>query len=271
MNDPKRIIIVLLGFALVGLCAFSIKGHIDSKGYKTQVNYTTAVQATEKDKFNYIVDSQQGRVLSSGTFSIDKKNAVKFDEMNQSYSYAKRFVEHNTMHTRQVCTSSGKTTQCHTEVYYTWDWVGEEEKKSDKLSYFGRDYPTGLFNINNLISNTNCEEFMKVGSGKGWFETKKGCLDGYNYIDDDNRYGYETAPRVFTGTFLATTYGGLKPFNGSSIKVEQKSIQKVLKDVGQYKLIGFWLMVVLFIMLLVLAVVLAYAWVMHDGIWSIDS
>lgn len=269
MNDPKRIIIVLLGLVLVGMMALGIKGHMDSGGYKNQVNYTTAVQATEKDKFNYIVDSQQGRVLANGTFTADKDKLVKFDEMTQSFSFVKRVEEHYTMHTREVCTSDGDGHEsCHTEVYYTWDEVNEETKETPVISFMARSYPSTLFDFSHWKSDTDACAFTAAGTGTGFFETKHGCIDGDFYLDDDNRYTYATAPQSFNASFLATTYGGLKPFNENSITLQDKSIGKILKDVGKYKLISFWVVTMLLIFLTIGAGFAAYAWVMEDGVWS---
>lgn len=268
MNDPKRIIIVLLGLVFVGMLALGIKGHMDSSGYKNQVNYTTAVQSTKKDDFNYIVDSQQGRVLANGNFTA-KGTPAKFDEMNKGYTYVHRSKEHYTMHTREVCTSdSDGNEHCHTEVYYTWDEVSSDDAQVNQLTFMGRDYPTGLFDFSDYNHGTNCEDFAPVGTGSGFFETKKGCIDGDYYLNDDDRYVYSTTPLAFNASFLATTYGGLKPFSGNSIKLENKSIGQILKDVGKYKLISFWVVTTLLIFLAIGAGFAGYAWVMEDGVWS---
>ncbi len=272
MNDPKRIIIVVLSAIFIALCFLGLKGKMDSDGYKKQVSYTTALQATDARHFNYAIDTQQGRVLSTGTFTIDPKNAVKFDEMNQSYGYAKRTQEHYTMHTRENCTSdSDGHEHCTTETYYTWDETGEEEKESPTVLYFGRSYPAGLFNIGQFIGGTNCESFMATGSGSGFFETKHGCLDGDNYIDDDNRYTYDTMPLSFSGTFLATTEGGLHGFNENTISLQQKSIPQVLHDVGRYQIVSFWVMTTILIIIIIATCFVAYGWVMEDGVWSLDE
>lgn len=271
MNDPKRILIVLLGLILVVLGAFGIKHYADGEGYKNQVNYTTAVQATDADHFNYIVDSQQGRVLATGNFTIDKKDAVKFDEMNKSYGYVRRVKEHYTMHTREVCSTDSEGHQyCRIEVYYTWDYAGEDSKESPIVTLFDRQYPTTLFGVGVFISDTDCSDFMSAGSGTGWFQTKHGCISGDNYLDDDDRYTYWTMPLNFSGTFLATTHGGLKPFNESSISLQQKSISQTLHDVGNYKIIGFWVLLITLILFTCFAGFIAYSWVIEDGIWSLD-
>lgn len=267
MNDPKRIIIVLLGLVLISMCALGIKGHMDSDGYKNQVNYTTAVQSTKADDFNYIVESQQGRVLANGDFSTKDAKQARFDEMNKGYTYVHRVKEHYTMHTREVCSGSGKSESCHTEIYYTWDEVGEDESYASFIMLFGRKYPATLFNFGSYKSNTGCSEFSAPGTS-GFFKGDKGCVGGDIYLTDDDRYTYATAPLTFNATFLATTYGGLKGFNESSITLQNKSLQNVLKDVGKYQLISFWVVTVLLIVITIGACFAAYAWVMEDGVWS---
>lgn len=267
MNDPKRLLVVLLGLVFICLMAMGIKGHMDSNGYKNQVNYTTAVQSTKKDDFNYIVDSQQGRVLANGNFTTKGSKQAQFPEMNKSYTYVDRVKEHYTMHTREVCTGSGKTEECHTEVYYTWDQVGEDKSYASYIIFMGRKYPTTLFNFNKYDSDTDCSQFSPPGTS-GFFKGDKGCVDGDIYLTDDDRYTYSTVPLSFNASFLATTYGGLKPFKGDSIKLENKSIDQILKDVGKYKLISFWVVTTLIIFLIICGIVLGYVWVMQDGVWS---
>lgn len=269
MNDPKRILIVLLALITLSVCAFGIKGHMDSDGYKNQVNYTTAIQSTTKDDFNYIVDSQQGRVLANGTFTTKGEKQAKFDEMNKGYTYVNRVKEHYTMHTRTVCSGSGKSESCHTEVYYTWDEVSSDDSYADKISFMGRNYPPTLFDYSQYASDTDCDKFSPAVTGTGWLETKHGCIDGNFYLDDDNRYVYNTVPTTFNATFLATTYGGLKPFQENAITLQNKSIAKVLHDVGRYQLIGFWFVLILIILLTISGIIVAYNWVMADGMWSL--
>lgn len=269
MNDPKRIIVVVLGLVTLSLLALSIKGHMDSDGYKNQVNYTTAVQAKDKDQFNYAIDSQQGRILGSGTFSAEKSKPAQFPEMNKGYTYVARDKEHYTMHTRTVCTSDGDGHEsCHTEVYYTWDVVESEEAYADKISLYGRDYPTTAFFYGKFRKDTDCLQFASAGTS-GFFKGSKGCVDGDIYLTDDDRYTYATVPTTFTGTFLASSYGGtLKGFNEDRITLQDKSVAKVLHDVGRYHIISFWVVTILLIFMMGGATYLAYIWVMEDGVWS---
>lgn len=270
MNDPKRIVVVVLGLILIGMMTFGIKGHMDSSGYKNQVNYTTAIKTTKQDDFNYIVDSQQGRVLANGDFSTDTKDLAKFDEMSQGFTYVERVQEQYTMHTRTVCTSDADGHEtCHTETYYTWDDVSSDEVYAKQISFMGRNYSPTLFNFSSYRGGTDACAFTAQGTGTGIFETKHGCVDGKFYLNDDNRYVYSTVSQSFNATFLATTYGGLKPFNENAITLQNKSIEKVLHDVGRYQLIGFWVVTVLLVILTICAVFIAYVWVMEDGEWSL--
>lgn len=268
MNDPKRIAVVAFGLVFLGICTLGIKGHMDSNGYKNQVNYTTAIKTSNQDDFNYTVDSQQGRVLASGEFKTN--TGVKFPEMSKKFTYVDRVKEHYTMHTRQVCSGSGKTHSCHTEVYYTWDQVDSNETYAKNISFMGREYRPTLFNFSQYNKKADACAFTAKGTGTGWLDTKHGCIDGSFYLDDNDRYVYSTVPTSFNATFLATTYGGLKPFNEKSITLQDKSIEQVLKDIGKYQLIGFWVVTVLLICLAIGAGLAAYSWVMSDGVWSVD-
>lgn len=271
MNDPKRITIVVLGLVVVCLSAFGIKGHMDSDGYKNQVNYTTAVQATNRDLFNYAVDSQQGRVLASGQF-LATGNLAKFDEMTKGFTYVARTRQHYTMHTSLY--RCGKST-C-TRVYYTWDDRETDSKYADKVTLYGREYNASLFNFGHFTRSTNACGITAKNTNTGFFSTKHGCenswLSGeYYYPDNDNRYYYAVVPTRFTATFLASTYATLKPFNESRITLQDKNIGQIIKDVGKYKLIGFWVLVVILIVLSGLGIFVAYRWVMNDGIWSLNQ
>lgn len=265
MNDPKRISIVALGLITLCVFAFGIKGHMDSDGYKNQVNYTTAIQSHEKNDFNYIVDSQQGRVLANGTFTTTKDKPAKFDEMTQGFTYVKREKEHYTMHTYTTCSKNS----CTTHVYYSWDEVSSDAAYANKITFMGRSYNPTLFNFSAFLHNVDACTFTAKDTDTGFFSSKKGCSDGNYYLDNDDRYVYATVPLSFSATFLATTYGGLKPFNENTITLQNKSISRTLHDVGRYQLIGFWVLIVIIIILAIAGCFIAYGWVMEDGVWSL--
>ena len=122
MNDYKRILLVVLGVALLICAGIGIRGAIDSSGAEKARLYNTALQATKQDRFNYAVDSHQGRVIGSGTFTATKP--VKFPEMSKTFAYIDKTREEYTMHTREVCsTDSDGNEHCHTETYYSWEYA----------------------------------------------------------------------------------------------------------------------------------------------------
>lgn len=246
MNDPKRLLIVLLGFILLCGFAFGVKGHMDSDGYKTQVKYQTAIQATDKTHFNYAVDTQQGNLLAHGTFTTDTAKLVKFPEMKQSYTYVDRVKEHYTMHTREVCEEENKEESCHTEIYYTWDEVADDTLTASKVNFYGRQYNPAIFS----------------------FRAFHQSLDNY-YLDGDDRYTYDIVPQTLTATFLASSMGGGLHGSGEDvITLQNKSIGQAMKDVGKYQLVAFWVCTVIIFFLFVFAAFAGYEWVMEDGVWS---
>lgn len=272
MNDPKRIAVVSIPFILLILCILGIKGHTESNGYKTQVLYTTAIQLTDKRHFNYAVDTQQGNLLVSGMFKTEDKNLVKFPEMTKGFTYVKREKEHYTMHTREVCTSSGKNTTCHTEIYYSWDTVDIQSALSPQISIFDRSFNTSIFNLNNFIDRQSCEGITPANTNHGFFSSPNGCENGEYYLDSDNRYVYSTVPQSFNASFLASSMGGgLSGVNEPTISLENKTIDKILKDVGSYKITTFWVSAITIIILTAIAICVSLSWVMADGEWSLKE
>lgn len=269
MNDPKRILIVFLALVLVVLGVLGIKGLAEDAGYKKQVRYTTAIKAEDAERFNYAVDSQQGNLLVHGQFSTNKKHLVKFEEMKQPFTYVERVQEHYTRHTYQTCDDDGN---CTTHVYYSWDWVGSDEKFAPEIELYGRTYNANQFNYNDFKSRTDCAGFTEPNEAKGWFSSKRGCDGGEYYLDNDDRYAYYIAPQSFSATFLASSMGGgLNPVGEDSISLKNKSIEQEMKDVGMYKVWAFWIATVVNVLLFIGACVLAYVWVMEDGEWSLHD
>jgi hypothetical protein len=152
MNDPKRIIVIFLVFIMVTIGILSIKVSAEYAGYKKQVLYTTAIQVTDKEHFNYAVDSQQGNLLANGQFNTESKDLVKFPEMTKAFTYVERTKEHYTMHTQTY--TCGKSTCIRT--YYSWDAIDNESLVASNLELFGREYNINLFKLDNYNSSQSC-------------------------------------------------------------------------------------------------------------------
>lgn len=269
MNDYKRVLLVVLAAILLIPVGFTAKAAIDEGGEKNARMYNTAIQATEQDRFNYAIDSHQGKLLGSGEFKPNK--LVKFPEMSKQYAAVDKTKEEYTMHTREVCTSDADGNEsCHTETYYTWDDAGTDSLESPSYKLHGRDYPASLFNTGVFSQSVDCSEFMPAGDDGGWFGSAKGCTGGYYYTDDDTRYDYSIIPAGgFSAAFLADVSNGkLEPVSGNFISLERKSVEQMVKDANNYHLPGILFIVFWWILILGATAGAAYAWSLNDGVWG---
>lgn len=213
----------LLGLFLVTICAvFDIVtiGAINSHNAKKTEVYRMALKTTDPTRFNYIVDSHQGNVITNTKLKAVK--AVKFPEMkaNAGGLAVKRTLEEYTMHETTTTDSKGHTT---TTYYWSWDYVKTDWKYADKITMFGRKYKLNQFSVDSFFNNIDAKKI--VGGDNG--------LSGhYHYISGDDRYRYEIIPATIRGTFIANTSDGtLKPINGSSkIAVSTQKYKDYLKE-----------------------------------------
>lgn len=274
MNDYKRVLLVVLGAILLIPVGFGAKGAIDAGGEKNARMFNTAIQATEQDRFNYAIDSHQGKLLGSGQFTPNE--LVKFPEMNKQYAAVTKTKEEYTRHEREVCEdtydSEGNVSgeSCHTEVYYSWDYAGSDDLASSTYKLHGRDYPASLFNVGVFKHSADCNEFMAQGTDGGWFSDAKGCSGGYFYTDGDTRYGYDVIdPSGFQAAFIAdVTNGKLEPLGGSFISLERKSVEQMVKDANNYHAPGIIFIVFWWILILGAMGAIAYQWALSDGVWQ---
>lgn len=272
MNDVKRIIIVLLGLALLILGVLGIKGLAEDAGYKKQVRYTTAIRAEDGERFNYAVDSQQGNLLVHGEFSTKNEDLVKFDEMTQAFTYVERVKQEYTRHTETYSCGTSKAPRTCTRTYYSWDYAGSKDLVASTLNLYGRGYPSALFDLEKFKQDVDCKDFAEPNEAKGWFSSKRGCDNGKYYLDSDTRYYYRNVPQSFSATFLASSMGGgLNPVEERAISLKNASVDEELEAVGSYKVWAFWVSLIFIILLSGIAIFLAWGWVMDDGKWSLHE
>lgn len=65
--------------------------------------------------------------------------------------------------------------------------------------------------------------------------------------------------------------GGLSGVNEPTISLENKTIDKILKDVGSYKITTFWVSAITIIIVTAIAICVSLSWVMADGEWSLKE
>lgn len=265
MNDPKRVIIVVLAAILLFPVGFTLRNLINDSGEKNARMYNTAIQATETDRFNYTIDSHQGKLLGYGQFTPSQ--LVKFPEMSKDYAYVQKSKEKYTEH-ESCSTDDDGNESCST--YYSWDSAGSDELETPTYKLHGREYPATLFNTGSMSQGAGCADFMGAGSGTGWLETKHGCIDGYYYIDDSTRYDYSViGTQGFSAGILADVSDGtLKPVSGNLISLERKTPDQMVKDANNYQTGGNVFIVFWFVLILGGMGALAYYWALNDGVWE---
>lgn len=244
----------LLGIFLVTICIlFDVLfvGTIDRHYAKKTEVYRMALKTTDPTRFNYIVDSHQGNVITNTRLKAVKK--VKFPEMktNTGGMAVKRTLEEYTMHETTTTDSKGNT---HTSYYWTWDDVKSDWKYAKQITMFGRKYKLNQFEIDGFFNDIDAKQI--VGGDNG--------LSGhYHYISGDDRYRYEIVPTIIRGTFIANTSSGtLKPIKGNSkIAISPEKYKDYLKE-RQASHTGS---VVLIAIMLVTIEVGTICYVLYDG------
>lgn len=210
--------LIAIGFVLIIWLGLFIKSLIDESGYERAKLFNTAIQADSTESFNYSVDSKQGNVLTSGTFTV--KESVEHEDIVGEYSLIQITQEEYTRHTRTYQCGTEESPRTCTETYYTWDYDNGENKQSDTLILHDREYPSQLFALT-TTNRLGCESI------------KENCKSGYRYerigwftSEGDLRWSYAVRPTTFWATILVDTQNGiLEPINDNQVKLMQGSIK----------------------------------------------
>lgn len=204
--------IIIFSIVIDSVVCIAMSNHVR----KNNSLYRTALKTTDKDRFNYIVKSQQGHVVTHA--KLVGGDAVEFPEMNTKHKYmaVRRTLEEYTCHTIITTDSKGNT---QTETYWSWDDTTTNTRYSKKLSIFGKTYKLSKFAINTYFSNISAKSLIK------------GVHTYHYYLDGDHRYRYEVIPISISGSFIADTSDGtLKPINGNKIEVVHQGYKDYLKQ-----------------------------------------
>lgn len=113
---------------LIGVLIF---GKISEHQLDANEVYNKAVKIDNIDLFQYGMDTNVGNAFVYG--DLVAVDTVTYPEIGGEYMYIEKVKEKYTRHTRRV--KSGKT--YHTQVYWTWDRVGSEDRKCQEISFCG--------------------------------------------------------------------------------------------------------------------------------------
>ncbi|MGV3337000.1 hypothetical protein [Latilactobacillus curvatus] len=217
----KYYVMVIAGILLLAL-SFPIKSKVIESAQSEQSVYRKAIQVPNKSDFDYAIETEQGNLITTG--ELTAINPVKFSEMNKAYLAIKKREQIYTRHTRTTTDSKGHT---HTEVYYSWDYAGDDKIQVDNIEFKEHLYKSKLFNFDDLFEDIDADKITN---------TKPGLFGGrYYYVSGVRRYSYEIVKNKNKVSFIANaSKDGLKPQkNKSEIFLENKSIKKVIADVNQ--------------------------------------
>lgn len=210
-------IIILFMFISFGI-------YINEKIYdnfiENSTTYKKSAKITDKETLYYLVDTKIGNSLIQGNFK--SIGSVRFNEINGEYSYIRKVKEKYTQHTRTVCSGSGKNRTCHTEIYYTWDYYGDEEKYCKNIEFYGNKLET-----KKVINQTNKKE---INLQKNFNKNNKYKLKGnYLYENSRTRYYYEYIPKEFSGTIFTNFKDEEKSFKNFKLFYNE-NIEKILEN-----------------------------------------
>lgn len=239
----KALLIICL-FTVLGALTLLIKNTAEEARYTKAKLYNTAIHAQSTDSFNYAVDSQQGNVITYGTFTTP--NPVTMPEVTGSYFSISKIEERYTEHTETYECGTEENPQTCTRTYYTWDYHGSDKVAADTLTFHERNYPANIFSIP-YARHLNCDVIINH------------CHSGYQYEDDswwasvgDLRWYYRVTDTTFSGSIIVnTTQGQFAPVNASTIQIHDKSVEDVIKDANSTTDITIFIIVLFIINLII--------------------
>ena len=136
----REIIVSIAIVAAFLIGGFLLFGRIQDSIDDANARYNTAVKIDcldDNELFIYGMRTNIGNAFVYG--KLEAVDTVSYPEVNGEYMEIEKTIEKYTRHTRQVAhtmTVNGKTqTYYTTEIYYTWDYVGSESKKCEKVRF----------------------------------------------------------------------------------------------------------------------------------------
>ena len=239
ISDRHRISLgIFIGAVAIFGCFILRNIFIDHANSEIQ-KYNTAVRVEDNNKFNYAVDSRQGRIVSSGIFKA--KDYVKFENFDGEYMKIIRILEEYRPHTYTTCDSKGK---CRTHTYYSWDEVSRETKNSNTVIFRDRDYSSSKFNFSAFEHEAEKKEISV-----GFWERKK-------------RYVFRVINKELSGSFYTeTNENGLN----DNILVHNKSLDELLESIRQGTLTAEIISWSILLLVSAAIVYVCYYFVMKDG------
>lgn len=204
-------VIIIAAMLIIGII---ISGKISDSIFDRNEKYNKAIHVEDKDLFEYGMRTNVGNAFIYG--DLVAVDTVSYPEIDGEYLYVEKVKERYTQHTRTVSYPCGKRTCTRTEHYWTWDRVGSEEKRSQKVTFLDVEFDFNQFLIPSDEHLTTIKESSRI------------------------RYKYNVVPTKVTGTIFTD----LRDKNiGKNIAVhEDMTIEKAYDylTMGEWNLWLFW-------------------------------
>lgn len=142
----KREVIASISIiAVMLLIGFFISDKIYENQLDANEKYNKAAKIKTQEILEYGMRTNIGNAFVYG--NLEAIDTVTYPEIGGKYMYVEKVEQHYTMHTRTVCSGSGKNRTCRTQTYWTWDTWGREDKKSKEIKFLGHVFKSNKIDI----------------------------------------------------------------------------------------------------------------------------
>lgn len=239
LSKTHKTLLIIALFTVLGSITLLIKNTAENAQYEKAKLYNTAIHASSTAAFNYAVDSQQGYILTYGTFTTPEP--VTHPDITGGYFSISKVEEEYTRHIEYYECGTEEDPETCTRTYYSWDYNGSDDIAATTLTLHERNYPASIFSIP-YSRHLNCDVILI------------NCHYGYHYADEswfasegDIRYYYRVTDTTFSGSIFVNTYNG--QFIGATesiINIRNQSVEDRIKEANSTTGITI-LIVILFI------------------------
>lgn len=231
----REVIASFVIIAFMMIVGFFISDNMTDWQNEQNAKYQKALHIeNNKDMFQYGMDTNVGNAFVYG--DLTALDPVSYDEIDGEYMYIEKVKEQYTKHTRRVSYTVDGKTRYRTETYWTWDWVGSEDKKCKNINFCGVTFDSNKIDMpsQHLIDTIKESSHIK-----------------YKY------YGVSTS---YTGTIFTKLADG--SISDNTKFYENESIDDVLKD----KTTGGW-NIIFWVVWIILTGILVFGFYYLDNQW----
>lgn len=231
----REVIASFVIIAFMMIVGFFISDNMTDWQNEQNAKYQKALHIeNNKDMFQYGMDTNVGNAFVYG--DLTALDPVSYDEIDGEYMYIEKVKEQYTKHTRRVSYTVDGKTRYRTETYWTWDWVGSEDKKCKNINFCGVTFDSNKIDMPSQHLIDTIKESSHI------------------------RYKYYGVSTSHTGTIFTKLADG--SISDNTKFYENESIDDVLKD----KTTGGW-NIIFWVVWIILTGILVFGFYYLDNQW----